>query len=111
MVVVEIKRPQSKASNKELEQLQDYVAFMRDLLSRTTDPDLQYKDVVGYLLCGTTVDTYLIRDKIKTLEKNGMYVRTYGDLLDMVKSLHSEFLGRYKSLRDLKSKNLSSPDA
>ena len=106
LVVVEIKRPHSRVSNKELSQLEDYVAFMRDYTRKTTDPDLQYKDVVGYLLCGTTVDTYLVDERVKNFEKSGMYIRKYKDLLSMVESLHREFLARYKFLRDSKAKNL-----
>lgn len=106
LVVVEIKRPHSKASNKELSQLEDYVAFMRDYTQKTTDPDLKYKDVVGYLLCGTVVDTYLVAQKIKNFENSGMYIRKYGDLLAMVESLHREFLDRYRFLRDSKAKSL-----
>lgn len=106
LVVVEIKRPHSKVSNKELSQLEEYVAFMRDYTRKTTDPDLKYKDVVGYLLCGTTVDTYLVDERVKNFEKSGMYIRKYKDLLSMVESLHREFLARYKFLRDSKAKNL-----
>ena len=106
LVVVEIKRPHSRVSNKELSQLEDYVSFMRNYTRKTTDPDLKYKDVVGYLLCGTTVDTYLVDERVKNFENSGMYIRKYKDLLSMVESLHREFLARYKFLRDSKAKNL-----
>jgi hypothetical protein len=106
LVVVEIKRPHSKVSDEELTQLERYVSFMRDYTQRTTDPDLRYKDVVGYLLCGTTVNTYSVNQRIKNFENSGMYIRKYGDLLSMVESLHREFLDRYKFLRDSKAKSL-----
>lgn len=106
LVVVEIKRPQSKVSDEQLTQLERYVSFMRDYTQRTTDPDLKYKDVVGYLLCGTTVNTYSVNQRIRNFENSGMYIRKYDDLLSMVKSLHKEFLDRYEFLRDSKAKNL-----
>ena len=104
LVVVEIKRPQAKASVKELDQIEKYVSFMRDYIQRTTDPDYQYEAVTGYLLCGDLVNTYLVREKRKNLEKSQIYIRRYIDLLAMVKRAHAEFLKRYYQLREAKQK-------
>ena len=57
LVVVEIKRPKSKASVKELNQIEEYVGLMRDHVQKTTDKSMQFMTVVGYLLCGDLVDT------------------------------------------------------
>lgn len=100
IVVVEIKRPQSKASLKELDQIEDYVSFMRDHVNRTTDPEMRSKDVVGYLLCGSTVDTYKVRGKVANLAEARIYVRKYGDLLRLVHGTHKEFLTRYDRLKE-----------
>jgi hypothetical protein len=105
VVVVEIKRPLVKASVKELAQIEEYVAFMRDYILHTTDPTLRLSDVTGYLLCGTTVDTFFVRDRLKTLERSGIYVRRYTDLLEMVRSSHAEFLTRYEQLRVAKGRS------
>lgn len=99
LVVVEIKRPASKVSNKELEQIEEYVNFARSRAEETTDPDTRYEDVVGYLLCGGVADTWNARQKVKNLRSARIYVRKYGELLDMVKELHSDFLKKYKDLR------------
>lgn len=99
LVVVEIKRPASKVSNKELEQIEEYVNFVRSRTEETTDPDTRYEDVVGYLLCGGVADTWNARQKVKNLRSARIYVRKYGELLDMVKELHSDFLKRYEDLR------------
>lgn len=99
LVVVEIKRPASKVSNKELEQIEEYVNFVRSRTEETTDPDTRYEDVVGYLLCGGIADTWNARQKVKNLRSARIYVRKYGELLDMVKELHSDFLKRYEDLR------------
>lgn len=103
LVVVEIKRPQSKASKKELEQIEEYVLFMRDYVRKTTDPDFQIGEVVGYLLCGDLVDTPHIRGRTEVLAKSNIFVRRYSDLLEMVKSNHREFLTRYEQLRKAKA--------
>lgn len=103
LIVVEIKRPASKVSTKELDQIEDYVSFMRDYIGRTSDPQASYKTVTGYLLCGDLVDTYKVREKRKNLEKADIFVRRYADLLRMVKANHKEFIERYNALRTAKS--------
>ena len=104
LVVVEIKRPQAKASVKELNQLVDYVSFMRNHIRQTTDPDYKYTEVTGYLLCGDLVDTYQVREQRLILENSKIYIKRYMDLLDMVKRIHNEFLQRYNQLREAKQK-------
>lgn len=104
LVVVEIKRPQSKASMDALEQIEDYVNFVRDQIDRTTDPDHRYETATGYLLCGDLVDDYRVRGKRKNLEKAQIYIKRYGDLLGMVQRTHTEFLERYNQLRETKQK-------
>ena len=104
LVVVEIKRPQAKASVKELNQLVDYVSFMRNHIRQTTDPDYKYMEVTGYLLCGDLVDTYQVREQRLILENSKIYIKRYMDLLDMVKRIHNEFLQRYNQLREAKQK-------
>ena len=89
LVVVEIKRPKpkTKTSMKELNQIEDYVSFMRDHIQHTTDKDYQYEAVTGYLLCGDLADTYQVREKRRNLANSQIYVRRYIDLLDMVKTI------------------------
>ena len=104
LAVVEIKRPESKISRKELDQIENYVIFMRDYIERTSDPDYKLKEVTGYLLCGNLVNTPHVRQKRKNLERSQIYIRLYIDLLDMVKRVHDEFLKRYNELREAKQK-------
>lgn len=99
LVVVEIKRPSCKAQRKNLEQIEEYVLFLRGVVKRTSEPDWRSKDVVGYLLVGDVVNTDYVREKIVLLENSRIYVRMYSDLLSMVKRSHSEFLKRYEQLR------------
>ena len=105
IVVVEIKRPESKISVEELNQIEEYVSFMRDYVRRTTDPDYQYEAVTGYLLCGNMVDTYQVREKRQNLSNASIYIRRYGDLLGTVRRIHKEFLERYSQLQKIKKTN------
>lgn len=102
LVVVEIKRPESKASVEELNQIEEYVSFMRDHVRRTTDPDHKYETVTGYLLCGNLVDTYQVREKRQNLSHASIYIRRYGDLLGTVRRIHNEFLERYSQFQEIK---------
>jgi hypothetical protein len=111
LVVVEIKRPESKASRKDLDQIADYVLFMRDYIERTSDPNYKLEEVTGYLLCGDLVDTPHVRQKRKMLERSQIYVRRYIDLLDMVKRAHAEFLERYNQLREAKQRAANHSDS
>ena len=100
LVVVEIKRPGSKVSREELRQIEDYVIFVQNDLQGTTDPDSQYQEVTGYLLCGDLVDTPYVRGRRENLARSRIYIRRYRDLLSMVERAHAEFLNRYKRLRE-----------
>ncbi len=102
LVVVEIKRPQSQASWEDLDQIEDYVGFMRDRIKQTTDS--RYRDVTGYLLCGSLRDHYKVREKKDNLEAARIYVKMYTDLLHTAKRVHAEFLERYQQLREAKQK-------
>ena len=102
LVVVEIKRPGLRASMKELDQIEKQVSFMRDYVSRTTDPEQEYKSVTGYLLCGNMVDTYQVRGKSKNLSAAGIYIRLYSDLLATAQRVHKEFINRYNELKKAK---------
>jgi hypothetical protein len=99
LIVVEIKRPGKVASENELRQIEDYVLFMRDHVSKTTDEDLRRKEVIGYLLVGGLVDTYKVRGKVANLKDSKIYVRLYSDLLSLVEKLHKDFLERYEKLQ------------
>lgn len=111
LIVVEIKRPKSRASVKELQQIQRYVGFMRNYVKKTTDPDFQIREVVGYLLCGTLVDTWEASEMRDDLQKSGTFVRKYDDLLQMVEANHREFLNRYSDLRNAKLERMKSDEA
>ena len=102
LVVVEIKRPQSKVSMEALDQIEDYVNFVRNEIDKTTGPDRQYETATGYLLCGDLVDDYRVRGKRNNLEKAQIYVKRYGGLLETVRRSHTKILERYNQLQEKK---------
>ena len=104
LVAVEIKRPSYKASVRDLNQIEDYVSFLRDQIQRISDPETGYASVVGYLMCGDTVDNYRMRERTKNLASAQIHVRMYRELLSQVKSIHSEFLQRYEQLQEVERK-------
>lgn len=105
LVAVEIKRPSYRASIRDLNQIEDYVSFLRDQTQRTSDLDTRYASVVGYLMCGDTVDNYRMRERTKNLASAQIHVRMYRELLSQVKNMHSEFLQRYEQLQEAKRKS------
>ena len=102
MIVVEIKRPGHKANVKDLDQIEEYVGFMRHHTRQNTDPDYRYEAVIGYLLCGGMVDRYQVTEKRDNLAKAQIYVKTYDTLLSTARRVHVEFMERYESLRNAK---------
>ncbi|MFG2263399.1 ATP-binding protein [Streptomyces sp. NPDC048720] len=111
LVIVEIKRPQSVASVKELEQIERYVSFLRYHLEKSTDPELSSEKVTGYLLCGKVAQGFEPEQKVANLKRAGIYVRYYSDLLGMVERSHKEFLDKYEQLRASKSSQLPASDS
>ena len=102
LIVVEIKRPQSRVNMKELDQIEEYVSFVRHEIRPTTDPSYRYENVIGYLLCGDLVDTYNVRGRADILANSQIYIKRYGDLLSSVRKRHARFLERYNQLREAK---------
>ena len=103
MTVVEIKRPGSKISKQQLDQIEEYVSFMRNHVANTTDPEFRYTNVVGYLLCGDMVDTYQVREKRGNLAQARIFVKQYSELLSMAQRVHRNFIERYNRLKETKS--------
>ena len=99
LVVVEIKRPGVRASRRELDQIRDYVFFVREYVEKATDSETTYQNVVGYLLCGDVVRASDVGRYKDMLAKDQIYVRRYSDLLEMVKRMHREFIERYDRLK------------
>ena len=96
---------------KDLEQIERYVRFARTKIRTSSDPACKYENVVGYLLCGTLVNTDDVQEKMNILSQSQIYVRRYGELLGMVKQVHADFLERYDQLREAKQNAANRSDS
>ncbi len=99
LVVVEIKRPKTKIRMAELDQVEKYVTFIEGQIRGTSDPELRYENVTGYLLGGDVADDNEVQAKMRRLSQTNIYVRRYSDLLERVEVLHAKFLERYDQLQ------------
>ena len=111
LVVVEIKRPQLRATLKDLDQIERYVRFIRVQIRNSSDPACKYDKVIGYLLCGDLVNDSEVQVKKDMLTDSEIYVRLYRDLLSMVRRSHAEFLERYDQLRAAKQNAVNPPSS
>lgn len=96
--VIELKRPGTHIGKGELQQIEDYVLFIRSRLAGT-DPHVSYHDAAGYLICEEMVDAGENKERIKNLEKNRIYIRQYSELLSMARRLHQKYIELYEALK------------
>lgn len=95
--VVELKRPQDTVGKKEMDQLRDYVLFLRDKLQdSSTDDKFRRVEIKGLLVCSK------IRQGDEQHRKNHqasgvMDIRLWDNLLTISEQLHAEFLEVVKS--------------
>ncbi len=90
--VVEVKRPGSSVGRQGLDQLRDYVHFLRDRLQDSSTADAYRRRTVNGLLIADNVRSS--DQQIATLyQSNGVFdIRTWRNLLDTTKALHAEYL-------------------
>jgi hypothetical protein len=88
--VVELKRPGATVGVKELNQVRDYVFFLRTHAGKTTDPAYHVPLVHGILIYSDIASG--LSEHIDNLRQGGVYTRTWQDLLRTTESLHREFL-------------------
>ena len=100
LYLVEIKRPSLRASRKHLEQIEDYVIFLKGEVAASTDPEFAYSNVIGYLVCGDMVTTSEVEAKREMLANSRIYVRLYRDMLSQVQRMHQKFLKKYEELQE-----------
>ena len=87
--VIEIKRPGDTAGKKELQQISDYVHFLREYSHNTTDPQNNI-DVEGTLIA-SKIDSRQ-SEFVKTLRASRIYVMDWDTLLRRAKSLYKNYL-------------------
>jgi len=97
--IVELKRPGHNLGVKDLDQLADYVAFVRHRLGNAPD-GRAYRSAAGYILCEGIQDNYRVQARKELLEKDRMYVKKYADLLATARRLHRAFEEKIRAKRE-----------
>ncbi|MCE7743834.1 MAG: hypothetical protein GPJ52_01740 [Candidatus Heimdallarchaeota archaeon] len=95
LYVIELKRPGHAINKDDLQQLEDYVVFARSNFLGT-DPDVSYRSISGFIVCGKTQKSAELQERIRNLENNRMYIRRYNELLSMAKRLHKKYIDLYE---------------
>ena len=87
--VIEIKRPEVTIGTNELDQLKDYVRFVRNHVG----DDIDRSDVEGYVIGKKLADSEEAQDEYKNrLKPDGHYVRTYSELRRIAEQAQQEFV-------------------
>lgn len=87
--IIELKKPQATIGWNELNQIERYVSFAKELEASDTD---QGRAVSGYIIGGKLAGTNEVRDKIQMLENNNMYFMTFRDLRRRAENAYEEFI-------------------
>lgn len=98
--IIELKRPEHPIGKKDLDQIRDYIIFIRRHLG--TDSGFSYNDAAGYLVAGKRQESADVKELIDMCEKNRIYVRHYGELFTRAENLHKEFIDQYDELKSLR---------
>ncbi|WP_309892807.1 ATP-binding protein [Archangium sp.] len=88
-VVVEVKRPGDLVGRTELRQVQDYVHYLQKYSAGSNEPGRTR--IVEGVLVYSRLDEEAVTLK-QSLAHEGIYVRSWDNLLQMAETLHREFL-------------------
>jgi len=86
--VIEVKRPKTKVGTNEIRQLANYVDFLRQNNRKISDPKNK-KIFFGYLVGSEYSDD--AEYEIQRMEKDGIYTKTWDDLLDAARRSHKDY--------------------
>lgn len=97
--IIELKRPHSVVSEKELDQCLRYRAFLTRHLANQFG-----KNVTCYLIGGRIAASDMAQEKADSYaETNRVYFKPYRSLLEQAKRYHQEFIERYEKLNKVLS--------
>ena len=86
--VVELKRPDHNVTAGDMNQLLEYVGFVKSKIGNR--PDRPYDDVTGYIVAGG-ISNGTVRIMVDEARANKRYARTYEDLMARARKIHEEF--------------------
>ena len=94
--IIELKRPHSKVSEKELDQCLRYRAFLTRHLANQFG-----KNVTCYLIGGSIAASDMAQEKADSYaETKRVYFKPYRSLLEQARKYHQEFIERYEAISE-----------
>lgn len=107
--VVELKRPGEQVGKKELDQIRDYVYFLREEAQKTSDPRRNVNNVGGILVYSNLQGG--LGQYVSALRNEGIYIRTWHTLLSTAERLHKDYLAVVKRRAPADDPRISELDA
>jgi len=99
--IIELKRPHHVITAKDIEQANEYAAFIEKHMGTGKFSSSQ---IVTYVVCGQRNTSPSVERMIKTYDKAGdIYIRTYSELLTIAQKYHKEFIKKYDDFRKAES--------
>jgi len=92
--IIEIKRPNKNISHKELDQAVRYKAFLEDQLGNEHGYSVE-----TCIVCGGRVKTKEFDIKLKGLRTQGVYYKTYNQLLMTAENYHKELIKKFEEMK------------
>lgn len=94
--IIEIKRPNHRITNKDINQAKDYRTFIEDRCN--ADP-LHPNKVIAYVVGGYISDDRMTKDEIDSMRQTDkVYVATFNQLLSDARNYHLEFIDKYEKI-------------
>ena len=101
LFVIELKRPHHTLSIKDLNQVEDYVSFLREKYAGNTPESIS--EIEAYIIVGNLPDGISARKiklRMEALKSQKIYVKLYSELLSEARNYHNEFIERYEKLKN-----------
>ncbi len=92
--VIELKRPQTPIGKDQLLQGTEYVTFLKTQLGNE-----YHKNIYCYVIGERFVKRGEIQILAEALRKEGIYLKTYSELLSSANKYHQEFIDRYNEMK------------
>jgi len=101
LFIIELKRPNHILNIKDLDQVVDYVSFLREKYIGNSQESAS--EIEAYIIVGSLPDresARKVRLRMDALKSQKIYIKLYSELLNEAQNYHSEFIERYKKIKD-----------
>lgn len=95
LIIIELKRPRIKISQKEVDQALAYKEFIQDHYGTSVTK------ITTYLISNRYDMSRTVKTIVESLENNGvLYIKSYSDLLTDAKQFNQEFIKKYHEVKE-----------